>query len=213
MRIIDISPKIGPRSPVFPGDQAFERHETMSFAGGDHLALSWIKSTLHIGAHADAPSHYSADGQDIAQRDLSYYLGRCQVIDASHVGGRRIQCQDIDLLGIKASRILFKTLSFDHEQAFQNEFSSLSPELIEELGRRDVKLIGIDTPSIDPAESKALESHAAICKRDLAILEGIDLDQVEPGSYILIALPLKIAMADASPVRAVLLDQDLRLAE
>ncbi len=211
MRIMDISPKISHRSPVFPGDQAFERQQSLSFRTGDHLELSWIKSTLHIGAHADAPSHYSPEGVDISQRDLSYYLGRCQVVDVSHVGARRIGLNDLALDEIKASRILFKTNSFKHDECFQSDFSSLDPELIQELSRRDVKLLGIDTPSVDPAESKTLESHQAIFAGDLAILEGIDLSAVQAGMYLLIALPLKIEDADASPLRAILLDEDLRI--
>jgi arylformamidase len=70
-----------------------------------------------------------------------------------------------------------------------------------------VKLVGIDTPSIDLAEDKILQSHHAVARHDMAILEGIVLDQVKPGMYQLIALPLSIERADATPVRAVLLKE------
>jgi arylformamidase len=73
------------------------------------------------------------------------------------------------------------------------------------LSSKNVILVGIDTPSIDPSEDQVLESHHAVYENNMAILEGIVLDDVNEGIYQLIALPLKIAGADASPVRAVLL--------
>jgi len=209
MKIYDISPVIDASSPVFPGDQPFERQEILAFENGHNLALSWIKTTVHIGAHADAPKHYHPKGQTIDQRSLEYYLGACQVIDVSHVGPRRIMTADLDLTEIKASRVLFKTTSFYHRQAFQNEFTALSPELIDALAAKNVHLLGLDTPSVDPANSKDLESHQAIYSHNLAILEGLDLDQVPAGNYQLIALPLRIAGSDASPVRAILIDGQL----
>jgi arylformamidase len=200
----DISPAIRPSTPVFPGDQPFERELTMDFQKGDHLGLSWIKSTLHIGAHADAPSHYHREGTSIDRRDLKLYMGRCQVIDVQHVGPRRIMPTDIVLGRITASRVLFKSCSFKHAEPFQMEFTALSPELIEVLAGLGVKLVGIDTPSVDPADSKDLPSHQALFRHDLAVLEGINLDQVPAGLWNLSALPLALVDADASPVRAVL---------
>lgn len=205
MDYIDISPPIRSSSPVFPGDQAFERFVTMDMMQGDHLGLSWMKTTLHVGAHADAPSHYHKDGQTIDRRDLTYYLGACQVIDVQHVGPRRIEPSDIALETITTPRVLFRSLSFLHDQPFQTSFTSLSPSLIEVLNERGVRLVGIDTPSVDPSDSKDLPSHLALYRCNLAVLEGIDLEAAKPGLYHLVALPLAIEGADASPVRAILL--------
>lgn len=209
MKIYDISPIIDDSSPIFPGDQPFERQEILSFEAGDNLTLSWIKSTVHVGAHADAPKHYHPDGETIEQRNLEYYLGTCQVVDASHVGPRRMMKADVNLSNIKASRVLFKTKSFRHRQAFQNDFTSLSPELIDALAAKNICLLGLDTPSVDPAAAKDLESHQAIYSHNLAVLEGLDLDQVPEGIYQLVALPLRIGCGDASPVRAILIDGQL----
>ncbi len=204
MKIYDISPLIHPGTPVFPGDQSFEREVSLDMAKGANIGLSWIKSTLHIGAHTDAPSHYHREGKGIDERDLSYYLGDCQVIDVEGTGPRRLYPDDIKV-PIQAKRVLFRTKSFRHQEPFQREFTSLSPELIEKLADQGVCLVGLDTPSVDPADSKDLPSHAALYRRDLAVLEGVDLDQVEAGLYEISALPLKIQGADASPVRAVLI--------
>ncbi len=205
IEIIDISPVISETTPVFPGDQKFSRQVSMNIKEGDHLELSSLTSTLHIGAHADAPIHYHKDGESIDKRSLDYYIGSCQVIDVSHKKKGRLFLEDLGACVIEAPRVLFKTDSFPHHGPWQNEFTSLSPELIDSLGDKQVKLVGIDTPSIDPFDSKELESHQTIYKHNLAILEGLDLSDVKEGIYQLVALPLKIIEADASPVRAVLL--------
>jgi arylformamidase len=67
-----------------------------------------------------------------------------------------------------------------------------------------VRLIGTDAASLDPEQSKTLDAHQAVKAADMRILEGLVLDDVPPGWYELIALPLCIVGADASPVRAIL---------
>lgn len=207
MKFYDITPTISEKMAVFPGDCSFQRNEILSFEKKNHLTLSNIKTTLHIGAHADAPNHYHADGVSIDQRSLEFYMGPCQVVHAQLDNPRRIQPQDIQIEKIVAERVLFRTDSFPDPDYWNSDFSSLSPELVEELAKKNVKLVGIDTPSVDPEDSKKLESHNCIYKNDLAILEGIVLSEVPEGLYQLIALPLKIKGADASPVRAILLPE------
>jgi arylformamidase len=201
----DISPVISARTAVFPGDQPFENPVAMSFKKGDHLALSAVHSTVHLGAHADAPSHYHRDGVSIEKRDLHYYLGDAQVVTVRLPRGKRISPKDIAGVKITAPRVLFKTGSFPDSDRWNGDFNSLSPELIETLAAQKVILTGIDTPSIDPADSKGLESHQAIFRANMAILEGVVLDHVPDGVYTLVALPLRIEAADASPVRAILI--------
>lgn len=210
---IDISPLISERTAVYPGDTAFSRHVTLDMVRGDHLTLSDIRTTLHVGAHVDAPNHYARDGVGIDERALDFYFGICQVIRVSFEAKRkkaksnedlRIRPADLSGVEIQAPRVLFATGTFPEPNRWNDDFASLSPELVDFLADRGVRLVGIDTPSIDPSESKELESHNAIAKHDMAILEGIILNNVEPGIYTLIALPLRLKNADASPVRAVL---------
>ena len=205
-RIIDISPVINSQLAVWPGDVPFSRELNLSIADGANIDLSAIRGTVHLGAHTDAPSHYAANGEGIAGRDLSLYLGPAQVISVDVERGRRIQPEDVSV-AITAPRVLFKTGSYPDPTHFNTDFCALSPSLIAMLAGEGVCLVGIDTPSIDPAESKDLPSHAMVAAHDLAILEGIVLDQVDDGVYTLVALPLRIEGADASPVRAVLLDE------
>jgi arylformamidase len=208
-KIYDISPLISDRIAVFPGDQRFERLIAMDFTQGDHLALSAIRSTVHLGAHTDAPNHYHRDGKAIHERDLSYYIGRCQVISVSLPRGERIGLKHLQGIKIEAPRVLFRTDSFPDPNQWNDDFNSFSPELIDELSRQGVVLIGIDTPSVDPADSKALEAHQAVYRNNLAILEGVVLGNVPDGIYTLSALPLRIEGGDASPVRAALISGNL----
>lgn len=212
-KFFDISPKISESTAVFPGDQPFQRTVSLSFAKGDHLDLSSIRSTVHLGAHADAPSHYHKDGFGIDQRELSRYIGRTQVIRVQLARGQRIHPADIAGTRIRAPRVLFSTGSFPDPDQWTQDFNSLSPELLRFLADEGVRLVGIDTPSVDPADSKALESHQILFTKDIAVLEGLVLKDVPEGDYILTALPLNLVGADASPVRAVLwpLDQDFSL--
>ena len=205
MKLIDISPVIGPSIAVWPGDVPFQRKETLSIASGANIDLSSIHTTVHLGAHTDAPSHYVASGEGIGDRDLSFYYGAAQVISVDVGRSERILQSHLKV-SIQAPRVLFRTGTYPDPNAFNTDFASLSPALIEWLANEGVRMVGIDTPSIDPADSKDLPSHAMVAAHDLAILEGIVLEDVQDGLYTLIALPLRLEGADASPVRAVLVD-------
>jgi len=209
MKYYDITPEIHSGLAVFPGDQKFERKVSLDFQAGDHLALSSIQTTLHLGAHADSSSHYHKSGTGIETRSLNCYLGEAQVIQVANRPGQRIQPQDLQGQEILAPRVLFATGSFPNPDRWQADFMSLSPELIEFLHLKKCLLVGIDTPSVDPETSKGLESHQALYRTQMAVLEGLLLRQVPPGLYTLVALPLPIRGGDASPVRAILLEPGL----
>ncbi len=204
MPCFDISPPVCEELAVFPGDTRYRRQVLMGFEAGDHLALSSITSTVHIGAHADAPSHYVPGGVSIDARDPNLYIGACQVLHVTLARGERILPEHLAGKAIAAPRVLFRTGSFTDPNAWHDDFNALSPELVHHLADHGVRLVGIDTPSVDPATAKELVSHHAIAARDLAVLEGLVLEQVPEGLYTLVALPLKLRGADASPVRAVL---------
>lgn len=208
MKIWDISPLISARTAVFPGDVPFSREVSFDTKQGQHLTLSAVTTTLHIGAHADAGNHYHRDGAGIEARPLESYLGPCEVIEVKLPRGERVTPAHLGNRKLQAPRILFKTNSFPNPDQWNSDFNSLSPELIELCADQGAVLVGIDTPSVDPQDSKALESHQALHRRKLAVLEGIILEQVPAGLYTLVALPLRLKDADASPVRAILLNKD-----
>jgi arylformamidase len=199
--IYDITPPITARLAVWPGDSPPTREVLNDLARGDNITLSTLRATVHLGAHADAPSHYGMDAPSIEARSLDYYLGPCQVVRVDAKRKQRVMLPDLD---VQAERVLLATGTFPDPEKFNADFAAYDPGLIDLLHDRGVKLIGIDTPSIDLFDSKDLPSHHAVLRHDMAILEGLVLRDVPEGVYELIALPLKLVGFDASPVRAVL---------
>lgn len=217
VKVYDISPSLSESTGVFPGDTRFSRSVAMSFEAGHHLGLSSIATTVHVGAHTDAPSHYKADGESIDKRSLAYYVGPCLVvvvepnsiekngerIGLGHFGGesrRRLENEKLP------ARVLVRTGSFPNPQKWNSDFASFAPDFIQWLNGKGVRLIGIDTPSIDPEASKTLASHAMVAKLDMAILEGVCLNGVPVGELTLLAQPLKIRDGDAGLTRALLIE-------
>jgi arylformamidase len=202
-RLWDISPPVHAGSPVFPGDTPFSAEWTARIAPGCPVNVSAIRLSPHVGAHADAPLHYGDEGAAIGALDLEPYLGPCRVIHA--IGcAPLVQWRHVEhaLEGLPP-RVLVRTYA-KAPAGWDGALAAYAPETIEGLAERGVKLVGIDTASIDPADSKELASHQVIRRRGLRVLENLVLDDVDEGDYELIALPLKLTTVDASPVRAVL---------
>ncbi len=202
-RIIDISPTLRPTLAVWPGDTPMTREVLADLHDGANLTLSSLHATVHLGAHTDSPGHTDAGGTDIASQPLDAYIGRCQVVRVDVARGARIRPADVRV-DITEPRVLFHTGTFPDPQHWNTDFAAFSPELIAALAQRHVRLIGIDTPSVDPFSSKDLPAHAACVAHDVRVLEGIVLDDVADGTYELVALPLRLEGFDASPVRAIL---------
>lgn len=201
--LYDLSPRVDSSLPVWPGDTPFAARLAWSIADGATVNLTTLTTTPHLGSHADAPFHTEKDGAGIAEVPLEPYLGPCRVVEVppeplirpEHLG-------DLDLAA--TPRLLLKTGSVTDPTRFPEHFSALSPELAQALVAAKVKLVGLDTPSVDPFDSKTLDAHHLLFRGGVANLEGLRLEHVPPGEYELIALPLRLAGLDASPVRAVL---------
>jgi arylformamidase len=204
--LYDITPTVSPRLAVWPGDTPPSRRVLMDLAAGATVTLSTLEATVHLGAHADAPSHYGLGAPDIAAAELDRYLGPCRVVRAAVPRGERVTAAhlDGDVDAIAEPRLLIATATFPDPDAWNADFAGVAPELVDRLADRGVRLLGIDTPSVDLADSKDLPAHRRCLARDVAILEGLVLRVVPPGRYELVALPLKLEGFDASPVRAVL---------
>ena len=202
-RLWDISPPVHADSPVFPGDTRYQQQWAATLGPGCPVNVSTITLSPHVGAHADAPLHYDPHGAAAGALDLAPYIGRCRVIHA--IGcGPLVQCEHIaHALQALPPRVLVRTYD-KAPTGWDPDLPAYAPETLEHLAALGVRLVGIDTASIDPADSKLLASHQVIRRHDIRVLENLVLDDVPEGDYELIALPLKLTTADASPVRAVL---------
>jgi arylformamidase len=203
--IYDITPPISEALAVWPGDSPPRREVLRDMRRGDNLTLSTLHATVHLGAHADAPSHYGAKAPSIECQPLELYVGPCRVARVAVGRGVRIRPDDLPD-DVASERLLIATGTYREPTRFDRDFAALSPESIDMLHGRGVRLVGIDTPSVDLSDSKDLPAHRACLRHGIAILEGLVLDAVPEGDYELIALPLKLVGFDASPVRAILRD-------
>jgi arylformamidase len=202
--IYDLSPMITPDLKVWPGDTPPSREVLLDMKAGANLTLSTLHATVHLGAHADAPSHYGRDAASIEARPLDLYMGPCQVVRVAARRGTVLRIADIDSAAIRAPRVLLATGTFPDPNVFNEDFAACSAELVDHLHASGVRLVGIDAPSIDPFSSKELPAHQACLRHDMGVLEGLVLAHVPEGVYELIALPLPLAGYDGSPVRAIL---------
>ena len=203
LQLWDITPAVSASTPVWPGDTPFSATATWEIGNGCPVKVSRITMSTHTGAHCDAPSHYDPAGAAIDAVALETYVGKCRVIDC--IGIQRVGPEHVKaaLHGIPP-RVLLRTYAKAPTDRWDSGFASVAAPTVALLAEHGVHLIGIDTPSLDPQESKTMDAHHAVRTHGMAILEGIVLDNVPAGDYELIALPLKLAGMDASPVRAVL---------
>lgn len=201
--LIDITPTITSETHVWPGDTPLTREVLMEIDRGDSVTLSTLRATVHLGAHADAPSHYGKGGRTMEEQPLELYVGPCQVMHVAAQRGSRIGVEDLPEVP-NEERLLIRTGTFPSFENWNTDFAGLEPDLIDHLHAAGVRLVGTDAPSVDLAEDKEILAHKRFFANDMAILEGLKLDEVAPGRYELIALPLKIGGFDGSPVRAIL---------
>lgn len=201
--IWDITPLVAPNFPLWPGSEPLQRNVTCDIELGSVVTSSNITATVHLGAHADAPSHYAKDGRTIDECPLHYYLGLCQVIHPKVKQGGLITKKTVEQK-LLAPRVLFATSTFDYSKPFSEDFAAFDPDFFEFMAQSNVITVGIDGPSVDLYKDQTLPCHQLAYKYDMALLENLYLDKVPEGLYELIALPLKIKDFDASPVRAIL---------
>lgn len=203
-RLYDITQVLRPNLPVWPGDTAFQRDDNWTISEDCPVKVSKLTLSTHSGAHADAPEHYGRQGVDIASVDLLPYLGPCSL--RSVTGSTpQVALNEIDWDGIThPQRLLLRTYKTFPHGDWDSDFRAIHLDVIERLAGLGGLLIGTDAASLDPESSKTLDAHKAVERADMRILEGLVFDAVPDGDYELIALPLPIENADASPVRAVL---------
>jgi len=203
VRIHDVTAVLGQGTAPWPGDVAMRLEATTDMGGGDVCNVGAIRTSLHNGTHADAPFHVREGAPTVDELGLAPFLGPARVLERPAAGdGATSLAREVP----PGHRALLRT-GRDDFRRFPEDFPGLPPAWIETLAEREVPLVGVDTPSVDPPESEELPAHHACIDRGIGILENLDLSDVRPGTYRLVALPLRIRGGDASPVRAVLLEE------
>jgi arylformamidase len=203
MKLIDISRPLKKGVPNWPGDTEFQYEVSWSKEQSGSVNVGKITMSIHTGTHIDSPYHFDDDGERVVDLDINLYVGSALVIDMTNkdsIGADDLQNINFD----EIERVLFKTNSWKDPNVFPEDITFLRADIGPYLAEKGIKLIGVDVPSVDPLNSKELVAHHSLHKHGIHILEGIDLEKVEPGCYELMALPLALIETDGSPVRAVL---------
>jgi arylformamidase len=207
IRIIDLSVPLGEATPMYPGDPGFSARRRIP---AHSIVVTEITAGVHSGTHVDAPFHFIPRGKKISELPLTAFFGEAVCIEALKTPGQDVVSADIEGADIRRGDIVLFRTGWEERAMrpdyFQGEWPGLAPELVETLAALGVKAIGGDTPSAD--SPKALDAgapgHLAALGRDMPIFEHlVNLSAVAGRRFIFSALPLRLADAEASPVRAV----------
>jgi len=215
MKIFDISRTLSAELPPWPGDVRFTYQVNGRIAEGSSVNVGSINMSLHNGTHADASYHFDDNGWTMEQAKLETYFGPAVVVDlteryARTAGATRlpqVQISDLEPAAdeLEASgRLLLKSGVWRDPKVFPDPIPTVARDVPAWLKARGVKLLGLDVPSVDEIDAKELVNHHALGAAGIHIVESLDLRGVAAGRYDFLALPLKIAGADGSPVRAIL---------
>lgn len=206
---IDITRTLHNDMVTWPGDPSFRWWRVSTIQGPDTCNLSEIQTGVHAGTHIDAPLHFIPDGDDVCAIDLGTLCGPAIVVEITEP--RDVQAHDLERAGIRhGERVLLKTPNEQRwaKGCFDENFHGISEEAAQWLVDHQVPLVGIDYLSADGYRAEGHPAHYVIMGQGIPILESLDLSNVSPGRYELIALPLKISGSEGSPVRAIIRQLD-----
>jgi arylformamidase len=201
----DISVTLNPDTPEWPGDTPFSCGWASLIASGASVNVSSFTASPHVGTHADAPLHVRDGWSGSHELSLDAFFGPAIVVDVSSLS-KEIEMEDLEkILSLPyVERLLLRTGRSIASGAFPEDWPTLSEACVRTLLGRNLRLLGVDSPSVDARDSKSLPVHNMLFSANAAILENLDLRRVSPSMYELMAFPLKLMALDAAPVRAVL---------
>lgn len=193
MKIYDVSREIF-SSRVYINDPKPKLERLQRIDLGDNYNLSAFYMNSHTATHIDAPLHFIEDSDSVDRLDLSLFFGLCTVIT---VDGILTGSDMEDIVNICNNRILLK----GNSKAFLSQSAAFV------LADSKIKLVGTDAMSIASGDEEQIV-HKELLINGIPIIEGLDLENINDGHYILSAFPLKLGGFEASPIRAVLIDKD-----
>lgn len=207
--IYDVTVPITNTMPVWPGDPPVQlvSKSHLSRDKTHTVRLTAIDMGSHTGTHIDAPFHMIDDGTRLHEFPIETLVGKVRVFeisDARSLG--RAELAQLDWQGTE--RVLFKTENSRHwkDGKFYENFVYLEPDGAEFIAEHGIRLVGIDYLSIDKFRSESHPSHFVLLKKNIPILEGLNLSAVPAGDYTLVALPLNLQDADGAPARVILMN-------
>jgi len=205
--IFDISVSLSPDTPVFPGQARFNKKTLSSIAKGDRANVSELSMTSHTGTHVDSPSHFIEGGLTIDEVPLQSIVGPARVFELDVP--EKIDGTELEPLHIqKGEIVLFKTRNSKlwRIRDFSKDYIFLTKGAARYLAEKEVRAVGVDYIIPEALDDLERPVHHILLGKSIILIEGLDLDSVPPGQYLLICLPLKIVGGDAAPARAILVE-------
>jgi arylformamidase len=208
-RVHDVSLPIRSGGLVYPGNPQIDITLDSAVARGASSNLSKICFGSHTGTHIDAAKHFFDDGQTVDQIPLDRLIGPARLVafDDSVMSVTATDLKKHDLAG--QARIIIRTRNsgFNQETEFHTDYTYLAPDGAEYLVSLGVQLVGVDYLSIEQFHSGHHRTHRALLEKSVVIVEGLNLEDVDPGDYDLICLPIRLEGIDGAPARAVLIER------
>lgn len=197
---LDLTTPISDGMAYWPDNAPVHIKKTLSIQRGDAANVTEVSMSVHTATHVDAALHFLDDGPDVAALDLNTLVGPAHVVEIQDP--KFITRAELEgLLLQPGARLLFKTRNSDQEwaqQPFNPEFVRVRADAAEWLREQEVACVGVDYLSVGPADT-----HNILLKAGISIIEGLALQNVEPGQYDMVCLPLKIVGADGAPARVI----------
>jgi len=209
MKIYDISAEISPSLPFYSDNDPFNFKKVLRLENGDSCNLSRVTMSTHTGTHADMPLHFIKDGAACHDIPLDYFFGMAKLFRLPFASPRNVTKDDLLHLDIQAGDIILLDVGqskYMRQSTLKKDYAVLQPEAAEFLAAKKIKTLGLDYISADAYHGDDYPIHKILLGSGVAILEGLVLDGVPQGEYLLSALPLKFKDGEGSPVRAVLVE-------
>jgi arylformamidase len=212
LKILDISVSLHAELPVWPGDPPIVLEQYRRISDGNASNDSRIACSVHSGTHVDAPAHFIEAGATVEQLPLNVLLGSATVVELLNEDIITPQILEAISLPVETKRLLFKTknsaLWADPVHRFNPDFAALSTDAAAWLVKRGIRLVGVDYLSVQLFKDSEPLTHQILLEAGVVIVEGLNMQNVRPGRYQLICLPLKLAGSDGAPARAILIEEE-----
>jgi arylformamidase len=205
MKLIDVSVPLDSSVPTYPGNTPFQVEAIKRLANGDSSNVSTLHMSAHAGTHVDAPRHFFDDGAGVEHLPLEMLCGRARVIELTTRKG--VTPEDLAPFDLTEDvRLLIKTHNSKlwGSPVFHNDYIGVTEAAARFLVEHGVKLLGVDYLSVEEFKKQGAPAHRTLLGAGTIVIEGLNLRDVEPGTYELFCLPLSIVGADGAPARVVL---------
>jgi arylformamidase len=205
--MIDISMPLNAELPIWPLSPGFQVESRLSLERGDEANVSTLMMDMHTGTHVDAPRHFIADGAELEPMGLEPFVGIADVVDLGDI--RAIDADALEaVVPADAERVLLRTRNSTVEgfrrEPFRPEYAAITPDGASWLAHRELILVGVDYLSVQLFDDPP-DAHTTLLGASICLLEGLVLNHVQPGRYLLVCLPLRLEGVEAAPARAILL--------